>query len=327
MRTTLIAGDATAQGVALAEEHGLTPVVYAMHDELTVSPRQWTPDHAFARWLRPHLAHSDIVHGHMFGAWWAAAIAAPEHVHVLASEHNSLSWPLGDHTSEGAAVAGRLAVLYAHGAQARGFARRIGLDPARVRQGRSAISVQPSPRPGLPTPRITFTGRLKHDKGPDLLVEALGWMPHPPPTYLVGEGPMRTQLTRRVEELALGATVRMPGWSRSPSRYVAGSSVHVVPSREEAWSQSAVTALALGVPVVATWVEGLPTTLAGGRGVLVPPDDPQALAEALTAVLAGEVVTDLDAGRSYARSFDAATIAADYFADYRATLLDGAGLV
>jgi hypothetical protein len=63
-----------------------------------------------------------------------------------------------------------------------------------------------------------------------------------------------------------------------PARYVAGASVHVVPSRQEAWSQSAVMALGLGVPVAGTAVDGLAATLGNGRGVLVAPDDPHALA-------------------------------------------------
>ena len=152
-------------------------------------------------------------------------------------------------------------------------------------------------------------------------------MPDPPPTYLVGEGPQHAALAHRISELDLGRTVHLTGWSRQPSRYVAGAAVHVVPSREEAWSQSAVTAMALGTPVVATAVEGLPKTLADGRGLLVPPEDPHGLAAALTAVLTGVVGTDLAGGRRYARRFDAATIAADYFADYRSTMLGEARLV
>ena len=45
--------------------------------------------------------------------------------------------------------------------------------------------------------------------------------------------------------------------------------VHVVPSREEAWSQSAVLGLGLGVPVVGTHVDGLVDTLSQSRGVTV----------------------------------------------------------
>jgi glycosyltransferase involved in cell wall biosynthesis len=108
----------------------------------------------------------------------------------------------------------------------------------------------------------------------------------------------------------------MTGWSYQPGRYVAGATVHVVPSREEAWSQSAVTALALSVPVVATAVDGLPTTLAGGRGLLVEPD-PGAIALGIQRVLDGAAAIDIPAGRRYAATFEPVAIAAHYLAVYQ----------
>ena len=148
-----------------------------------------------------------------------------------------------------------------------------------------------------------------------MLVEALALLDTPPPAYLVGDGPMRNALARLVQARGLQAVVRFPGWSYEPSRYVAGASVHVVPSREEAWSQSAVVALGLGVPVIGTAVDGLARTLGNGRGVLVPPGDPPALASALARILAGEH-PDPGPGRSYARQFTPGAVAALYFTAY-----------
>ena len=85
--------------------------------------------------------------------------------------------------------------------------------------------------------------------------------------------------------------------------------VHVVPSREEAWSQSAVLGLGLGVPVVGTAVEGLPETLGEGRGVLVQPR--------------GRGVPDPALGRRYAEQFTNERIA-PYYADvYRRLTVRG----
>jgi glycosyltransferase involved in cell wall biosynthesis len=95
--------------------------------------------------------------------------------------------------------------------------------------------------------------------------------------------------------------------------------VHVVPSREESWSQSAVVALGLGVPVVGTAVDGLAQTLGNDRGVLVPPGDPPALAAALSRVLAGEHPGP-GPGRAYARQFTPAAAAAVYLDTYRRLL-------
>ena len=321
VRTTLVAGDATPQGVALARHYGFEVAAFAVHDQVSDAPRQWTPDPAFADWLRPLLHGCDLVHAHMFGAWWAAAVSAPPGVPVIASEHNAIRWPLGDHTREAMRAADRVDLFFVHGPEARTFLHDLGVPGARVREGRSAISLYAEPRPGLVSPRLTFTGRLREDKGPDLLLDALASMTDPPTTYLVGDGPMAGSLRRRIEGSALRRTVHMPGWSHEPARYVAGAAVHVVPSREEAWSQSAVTALALGVPVVATGVEGLPITLAEGRGLVVPPEDPAALAAGIRAVLDGDVRLDAAAGRRYAARFRAPEIASDYFADYQSLIV------
>jgi glycosyltransferase involved in cell wall biosynthesis len=127
---------------------------------------------------------------------------------------------------------------------------------------------------------------------------------------------MRSELERLVAHHGLDEVVRLPGWSDHPADLVSGASVHVVPSRADAWSQSAVLALALGVPVVATAVEGLPTTLGQRRGLLVAPGDPGALAVGIIGLLDGRVRTDVAGGRRYAARFSVAEVAADYLAHY-----------
>ena len=126
-------------------------------------------------------------------------------------------------------------------------------------------------------------------------------------------------MTRLIRARGLEAVVHLPGWSYEPARYIAGASVHVVPSREESWSQSAVLALGLGVPVVGTAVDGLARTLGAGRGILVPPEDPRALAEALARVLAGEY-PDLALGQAYARQFTPSAAATANAGAYRQLL-------
>jgi glycosyltransferase involved in cell wall biosynthesis len=77
-----------------------------------------------------------------------------------------------------------------------------------------------------------------------------------------------------------------------------------------------VVALGLGVPVVGTAVDGLVRTLGNGRGILVPPDDPHALAAALSRVLRGPR-PDPGPGRAYARQFTPTAAAAVYAGAYR----------
>jgi glycosyltransferase involved in cell wall biosynthesis len=321
--SVLLAGDATGAGVALARRYGVGVEVFATGG---VRRLQWTPDEAFAGWLRRRLVGADVVHAHMFGAWWAGAVAlAGTDVALVASEHNAMSWPYGGHDAAARIAARRVAAFYAHGPAARAFAVGLGLDAGWVLEGRSAVEgLDASPLPGLAAPRLTFTGRFREDKGPDLLVEALALVAAElgelPVCYLVGDGVMRPRLEDRVRELGLAGRVRFPGWSFEPARYVAGAAVHVVPSREEAWSQSATVALGLGVPVVGTAVEGLPSTLGEGRGVLVPPEDPRALADGIARVLRGQARTDLDGGRAYAARFTPEAVAGYYASGYRRVL-------
>jgi glycosyltransferase involved in cell wall biosynthesis len=321
VETQLLAGDATADALALARRFGLQPEVYApVADAAGPAPRQWTPDPGFAEWLGPRLRGAQLVHAHMFGAWWAAALAVPDGTPLVASEHNAVTWPLGDHTEQARAAARRVSTFFTHGPGAAAFTRAAGVPPDRVRPGRSAVDLTGNPLPGLPSPRVTFTGRLHPDKGPDVLLATVARMERPPAVYLVGDGPLRDVLRRTVVELGLEGVVRMPGWVDHPADYVSGASVHVVPSRQEAWSQSAVTALGLGVPVIGSAVEGLPATLGDGRGVLVPAEDPGALAAALEDLLAGRVVVDPARGRRYAARFGAAGVALDYLTVYEAAL-------
>ena len=318
--TTLLAGDATPAGLELAARYGLAADACRVSEVLPPDTLQWTPASGFAGWLEPRIARARLVHAHMMGAWWAAARAVPPGVPLVASEHNQMSWPRGDHTPQARDAARRVDMFFAHGPAARAWAAGIGLDDGRLRDGRSSAEGQSAaPWPGLPWPRLTFAGRLRGDKAPDVLVEALALLHHPPAAYLVGDGPLRGALTRLIRARGLEAVVHLPGWSYEPGRYIAGASLHVVPSREESWSQSAVLGLGLGVPVVGTAVDGLARTLGEGRGVLVPPEDPHALADALSRVLGGEH-PDPAPGRAYARQFTPSAAAAVYAGAYRQLL-------
>jgi glycosyltransferase involved in cell wall biosynthesis len=314
IESRIVAGDATPAGLELARAHG-----FEVEHFSEVRDLQWDACPEFAAWVAERIGGAALVHGHMFGAWWAAACAAPAHMPVVASEHNALAWPRDSRDADATAVAPRIARFFAHGPASRSWARRIGIPAPRIADGESAVDgLDAAPEASLPSPRITFAGRFHPEKGADLLLDALHLIADAPPTYLLGDGAQRPMLEHRVAELELGDVVRFSGWQPQPQRIIAGATVHVVPSRRDAWSQSAVLAMGLGVPVVATAVEGLPDTLASGRGVLVPPEDPRALASAIGAVLAGLHESDLAGARAYAERFAPARVAARYAAAYRA---------
>jgi glycosyltransferase involved in cell wall biosynthesis len=306
----LLAGDATRDGIRVAREHGLEPECFRRR----ISGLQWTPSAEFAAWLAPRLAAADVVHGHMFGAWWAAAQVVDPGVPLVASEHNAYTWPDRPHHRELRDALPRVDHFFAHGAAAYAYVRALGCPPERLTRGRSAITGADSrPLPGLPSPRIVFAGRLEPDKGPDVLVEALARMHDRVPAFILGDGGLRDSLQRRARAL----DVTFTGWQSEPGRWIAGAGVFAAPSRDDAWSQSVVLAMALGTPVVAAAVAGLPEVLGGGRGVLVPPEDPDALAAAITDVLAGRRCPDIDAARDYAAGFTPERMADEHAAVYR----------
>ncbi|MDO8211722.1 glycosyltransferase family 4 protein [Conexibacter sp. CPCC 206217] len=309
----VLVGWASPDGLALAQRMGVTVDVYGSGGD-----QQWQADPRFARWLEPRLRDAALVHAHMFGGWWAASCAIPDGVPLVASEHNALTWPTGEppHALRGGLR--RVDRLYAHGPGARRAMLDAGIEPALVHDGISPVADLDGPQlPGLPSPRIVFAGRLHAEKGPDVLLDALALLPDAPPALLLGEGPLRSQLARQLRRLGLRGRVRLLGWQARPSGTIAGATVLVVPSRDESWSQTAVLGMARGVPVIGTDVDGLPNTLADGRGIVVPAADPAALAVAIDDVLQGRRTTDLVGARRYAVRFSLERVAAQYAAAYR----------
>jgi len=294
-----LAGSATPTGVELFRSHGVEVEVYRASRSL-----QYECDEGFSTWLAARLAGADLVHAHQFGAWWATARAAPAAVPVVGSEHNAYQWPGEPPVGELRSALDRLDLLFVHGPTAREQLLALGATRALLREGRSAIDPTEVVRPtSLPGRRLVYAGRLHHEKGPDLLLEALALLRDRPPLYIVGSGPLEPELRARARRLGIDGDVVFAGWRRRPAEWITGASACVVPSRYDAWSQTAVLAMALGVPVVGTAVEGLEHVLSGGRGIAVAPEDPKELARALASLLHGRVRTDLQAARRYAARF------------------------
>lgn len=312
--TRLLAGHATPEGVALAREHGFEPEVYGRAGNL-----QWVPDDGFSGWLEPRLRGADVVHAHMFGAWWAAAHATAAGQPLVASEHNAYDWPREDHALALAAAVPRVDRFFAHGPGARATVLAAGLPPQRLRDGVSPVQgLRAVPRTDLPSGLVVFSGRLDPDKGPDVLLDAVARLRPRPPVVMLGAGRLEGALRRQRERLGLAATVEMPGWYRDPAPTIAAAAVLVVPSRDESFSQTAVLGMGLGVPVIGTDVDGFPETLGQDRGVIVPSDDPAALAAAIDGVLAGRRRVDTLGARRYAQEFEPARVAGVYERTYRA---------
>ena len=140
------------------------------------------------------------------------------------------------------------------------------------------------PRSGL---QLCGVGRLVRQKGFDVLIEALAiarpdlgkeWE-----LLVLGEGPQRATLERLIRARGLGERVLLPGAVRNPYPSLVKADVFVHPARWEPFGVALLEALALGVAVVTTDAPGGNREILadGAHGVLVPPEDPDALASAI----------------------------------------------
>jgi glycosyltransferase involved in cell wall biosynthesis len=132
-------------------------------------------------------------------------------------------------------------------------------------------------------PTIVAVGRLSHEKGHDVLVDACALLrrgSHGQATLLIaGEGPERNRLAARARRR--GVNLRLDGFQTSIAPYYAAADVFVLPSRSEGSPNVMLEAMAAGCPIVATRVGGVPEIAGGGETQLVPRDRPMALAQAV----------------------------------------------
>lgn len=142
---------------------------------------------------------------------------------------------------------------------------------------------------------ILIVGRVERAKGHDLLIEALPAIRRTVPgahLLVVGaDGGARAELERRAAELNVSDAITWTGArNRDELPGVYGSaSLCVVPSRFEAFSYTALEAMACGRPVLAARVGGLAELIEDGRdGVLVEPESPAALAAGIGRLLLDE---------------------------------------
>lgn len=138
---------------------------------------------------------------------------------------------------------------------------------------------------------VLGVGRLVPSKGWDVLLRAWserqGAINHRC-LSIIGDGPERDTLMSLSRALGLGQQVEFRGAQGHVDvmKEIGRSALVVIPSRQETFGLVALEAMASGKPVVATRVGGLPEVLEGADALLVEPDNPVALAEAITSMLA-----------------------------------------
>jgi GalNAc-alpha-(1->4)-GalNAc-alpha-(1->3)-diNAcBac-PP-undecaprenol alpha-1,4-N-acetyl-D-galactosaminyltransferase len=163
-------------------------------------------------------------------------------------------------------------------------------------------SVRSNAVAAYPRPFILAVGRLTREKGFDLLLRAFAkssklyseWS-----LVILGEGSEREALERLTQELGIAARVHLPGRHAEPAAVMAQASLFVLSSRFEGFPNSLLEAMACGLPVVSFDCRSGPGEIIrdGVDGILVPPEDVPALADAMQELMGHPERRDLLARR------------------------------
>lgn len=177
---------------------------------------------------------------------------------------------------------------------------------------------------GLSRPALVTISGLHPRKAVDDVVAAMALLVRRQPSAslsIAGSGPDRPALQEAVERAGIEDNVTFLGWVDDPRPLLAEADVFVFASRDEPFGLVITEAREFGCAVVATEVGGIPEAL-DGRGILVPPGDPAAIAEAVGRLLEDPAV--LEAVKAEARcdldKFSVQRMASDTVAVYEELL-------
>lgn len=173
-------------------------------------------------------------------------------------------------------------------------------------------------------PLLLAMGRLHENKAHNVALQALvdlpdAWL------WIAGAGPLEAKLKGMAEALGVASRVKFLGWRTDASALYRSADICVFPSRYEPLGNVVIQSWAHGLPVIAAASQG-PKALIhdGGDGVLVPIDDPGALAQAVRRLLDRPMLRARMAAAGAARveaEFSEAAVVAQWkrlFADYGA---------
>ena len=215
-----------------------------------------------------------------------------------------------------------------------GHVRRLGVSGRKVSVVPNGVPCR-APRsvrlPGRPEWTLGTVALFRPRKGVEILLEALAELRSQGlPVRLRAVGGFETpeyedQVKRLVDKLGLADAVDWTGFTQDVDRELGRIDLFVLPSLfGEGLPMVILEAMAAGVPVVATRVEGIPEAIRDGRdGVLAEPADPHSLARAIARVVCGEADWSrlrASALERHAERFSDRSMAAGVAAVYRRVL-------
>lgn len=246
-----------------------------------------------ARRFAPELLHTHLVHADVHGALAAAVLRVP----LVSTKHNDDPFRSGPFRYVERLLSRRARRVIAITESLARFNReRVGLPKEKLVVVHYGLDDAPAPwgeNPSLELPAdarvLLALGRLVPQKGLDLAVRALPAIRRSHPTAVLvvaGEGPERPALERLAAEVGVADAVFLPGRAGDVAALLARAELLVHPSRWEGFGLVLLEAMLAARPVVATAVSSIPEIVVDGEtGVLVPPEDSDALAEAIVRVL------------------------------------------
>jgi glycosyltransferase involved in cell wall biosynthesis len=174
------------------------------------------------------------------------------------------------------------------------------IDPARVQTIYNGLDLRDwdtASRPATPSDEllVTTVGNIRRVKGHDVFIKAAASIvPHFPNVSFsiagdVLEPDYFAELQALVRDLNLSDRFHFAGGVTDMRQHLSAADIFVLPSRSEGFSNAIIEAMAASLPVVATNVGGNSEAVKDGfTGFLVPPDDPAALAAAISRLLSDQ---------------------------------------
>jgi glycosyltransferase involved in cell wall biosynthesis len=307
--------------------------------EATRSPGPTTPLEARALAAVVRSVQPGVVHLHSAKAGLAGRLAVRGHRPTVFQPHawsfEAADGPIGAASRVWERTASRwthLVVAVSEAEAARGRAAGVDAPVLMARNGVDVRRLTPRDRAtaraalGLDDrPLAVCVGRLAEQKGQDVLVAAWPAVRAAVPgarLVLVGDGPARPA----IEALA-GEGVVVAGGSDDPATWYAAADVVAVPSRWEGMALVPLEAMASGRTVVGTDVDGMREALGDDAGAVVPVEDPDRLAAAITARLGNPSLAAREgaAGRARAVALFDVRVSAAAVGDAVAGLASGRG--
>lgn len=145
---------------------------------------------------------------------------------------------------------------------------------------------------------VGWVGRVSHEKGPDVFVEALAKTPEWVHGAVIGSGPMMDAIQMQASALGVADRLHFPGMFPNARRYFAALDVLALTSRTEGTPMVLLEAMWAGVPILATSVGGIPDLLNGQIAQLCASEDATAIGAAMTKLASDPALRTTQSGNA-----------------------------